>query len=314
MQKRLKKIFQTIILSGIFSFAIFFTVHAAEEKNPGFFPLNNVKEYGDLPDPVGTSGTLGAENLVDKIAKNLKYIIGVVAIALVTFAGFRMVAEGNNEQTLTDQRTGLLYGILGLALIGIALPLADILNFQNGSPFSSSYEISERVNIFKNETAIIITFIKYILGAIAVLFIVISGSQLIVAIQDEGAIDNTKKKLLASVIGLVIVMMSGNLIDNILYKVDLDEAAKQSGYNPGIDPNSAIAEIVGLTNLLITFIGPLLVIVFIGSGIFYVISFQDEGRMDSAKKWMKNAFIGLIIVYGAFAIVSTFIAGNIDAT
>lgn len=309
--QKLFKLIPVLVLSLVLS-AVFLNTSYAADQNPGFFPLSNSSEYGDLPDPVGTSGTLGAQNLVDKIMQNVKYIIGVVAIALITFSGFRLVAEGMNEQTLTDQKTALLYGVGGLALLGIALPLSDILSFQDGGPFSDSYEISERVKIFKAQTAIIITFIRYILGAIAVLFIVISGSQLIVAIQDEGALDNTKKRLLASVIGLLIVMMSGNLIDNILYKVDLNDAAQQSGLSPGIDPQGAIAEIIAITNLLVTFIGPLLVIVFIGAGIYYVTSFQDESRMETAKKWMMNAVIGLIIVYGAFAIVSTFIAGNID--
>jgi len=286
-------------------------IHAADD-NSGFFPLPKAENFGDLPDPVGTSGTLGVQNLVDKVFDNVKYIIGTLAIALISFSGFRLVYGAFGEDQTTEQKKNLLYMILGFLLLGMALPLSQIFNFEDGGPFSDSYEIADRVKIFKNETMIVVTFIKYILGSIAVLFTVISGTKLVLAVKNEGALDEVKKQLGGSILGLIIVMFSGTFIDKVFYKVDLEKAAETSGLNPTIDVAAGISEIIGITNLIVTFIGPLLVLIFVGAGVYYAISFQDESHQETAKKWMKNAFIGLLVVYGAFALVSTFIAGNVN--
>lgn len=298
------------VLSGVLLLMFSSSTFAASE-NPGFFPLEKASKYGDLPDTVTNSATGGANTLVSKIAENVKYLIGAIAIALITFSGFK-IAVSYGEDVLAEDKKNLLYGLVGLLLISIGMPLSEIFGFQNGGAFNNTYELTERLGLFNNQTVIIITFIKYILGSIAVLMIVINGAQLITDLKGEGGLDSVKKRLGASVAGLVLVMFSGTLINKVLYKVDLDQAARMTGVDPTIDPDSAIAEIVGITNLAVTFLGPILVLIFIVCGIYYVVSFQDESHQENAKKWMKNIVIGLVIIYGAFAIVSTFIAGNVD--
>ena len=300
-----------ILILGLLLLSLYSIKVSAADNNPGFFPLPNASQFGDLPDAVGTSGTLGAENLVDKISKNAKYIIGVIAIALIVYSGFKLVALGLGGDQLDETKKGLLYMVLGLALLGLAMPISEIVNFKNGGPFSSSYEISQRVTLFKNTTNIVITFIKYILGSIATLFTAIAGGQLVTALKNDSALDEAKKKLYASILGLLTVLFSGTFIDKIIYKVDINQIAKTSGLNPTIDANAALSEIIGATNFVVSFIGPLLILVFIAAGIYYVISFQDESRSETAKKWMTNAFIGLVVVYGAFAIVGTFVSGKV---
>jgi cytochrome bd-type quinol oxidase subunit 2 len=307
----MKKILQILMSFLLFLNVLLIANICFAADGGGLFPLPSAHKFGDLPDTVSDSGTRGAQVIIDKISTNAKYLIGAIAIGIIVFAGFRLVAQGTDENVLTEQKKNLLIMLVGLAILGLALPLSTIVSFQDGGPFSNTYEITERVNIFKSETMIVIKFIKYVLGSVAVLFIVLSGAELITSMKDEGAIDKVKKKLGVSILGLILVMFSGTLIDKILYKVDFEKAETESGVNPMIDANSAMAEIIAITNFIITFIGPLLIIVFVASGIMYVLSFQDEGRMDTAKKWMKNSVIGLLVVYGAFAIVSTFISGNV---
>jgi hypothetical protein len=49
--------------------------------------------------------------------------------------------------------------------------------------------------------------------------------------------------------------------------------------------------------------------VLVGGGIMYMTSAGSEERSEKAKRLIIAALIGLIIIYGAFAIVNTFIVG-----
>ena len=88
--------------------------------------------------------------------------------------------------------------------------------------------------------------------------------------------------------------------------------AARTGIKPQIDYVQGIAELVAITNIVVTFVGPIMIIMLVAGGIMYIVSGGDDGQMDKAKKLILNAIIGIIVIYGAFAVVSTFISGQIS--
>ncbi|EKD48112.1 MAG: hypothetical protein ACD_65C00121G0003 [uncultured bacterium] len=62
---------------------------------------------------------------------------------------------------------------------------------------------------------------------------------------------------------------------------------------------------------MVTFLGPVMILGIVAGGLMYALSGTDEEKATKAKKILINSIIGAVIVYGAFALVSSFITGII---
>ena len=69
----------------------------------------------------------GGESITDKINKFLKRliniisaIIGVVAVIMIIFGGFRYVTSGGNDSSVTSAKNTILYAIIGLIIVALA--------------------------------------------------------------------------------------------------------------------------------------------------------------------------------------------------
>lgn len=277
----------------------------------GAIPLPSSESMGDLADPKG-EGAQQAYNLVWELAKNYRYIIGSVAILFIVIAGIKMALMGSNEEESTKQKKNLYWGLVGLVLIMIAGPIAEILDMQNGGPLSSEYEIGYRAQLFDKEVHIIITFIKYIVGSVAVMFIIRSGAKLVLAGDSDEVLNTEKKNLMMGIFSLFIIMLANTVVKEVLFKVDYTNS-EYSAYGQqavvSFDAARGVAEIVGITNFIVTWAAPFAVLALIIGAIMYLTAFGEQDRMDKAKKIVINSVIALIIIYGAFAIVSTVISG-----
>ncbi len=83
------------------------------------------------------------------------------------------------------------------------------------------------------------------------------------------------------------------------------------GQNQGAGGSSA--DIAGIIQKIITFllgfVGGLSVLMIIVAGIMYITSGGDEGRVDTAKKWLTYAIVGLVVALLGWVIVKTVITG-----
>jgi len=122
-----------------------------------------------------------------------------------------------------------------------------------------------------------------------------------------------KKTLGLSALGLVLIVFADTIIRKIFYKIDTTAYPGIEGVKPAIDPYRGVQEIVGITNFVVTFISPIAVLIFIIGGIMYLTAGDEEEKTTKAKRMMIAAVIGIVIIYGAFALVSTFVSGQIDA-
>lgn len=77
---------------------------------------------------------------------------------------------------------------------------------------------------------------------------------------------------------------------------------------PTMGENTLLREVLNLTYFAA---GAIAVIVIIASGIFYVISSGDPGRVTKAKNLLLYSVVGLILVMSAFAITN-FVIGRFN--
>lgn len=261
----------------------------------------NVTAIDKLKDLLGLTGTGGG------VFGIVRVIVGAVAVLMIILSAVQILTAGGNEETIKKQTHQLMYGILGLLLISLSTEAMKIFSVEKGSPLGSPQEIISRVIEFNKTTQIVITFFKYLIGGIAVIVAVSSGLHLI-TLEDESKLEEDKKKLLYSVVGFTLIVLSNTLVKNIFYKIDTTAYTGVSGVQPAIDPTAGVKQIVGITNYIVNFVGPLAVLALIVGAIMYMTAGGEEERMNKAKRVIIAAAIGIIVVYGAFAIVSTVIA------
>lgn len=277
----------------------------------GFIPIPDADKFGDVPDPDG-EGVQKAYNTVWEIARNFRLVIGAVSILFIVISGIKLVMMGSNEEVANKQKENLLWGMIGLVLIMIAGPMSEIFDLQEGGFLTDEYEIGYRARLFDNQVLIITTFIKYIVGSVAVLFMVRSGAKLVIAGESEEVLNVEKKNIMTGALALFLIMISNVIVKEVLFKVDpADSEYSVSGQQAVVtfDTARGVQEIVGITNFIVTWAAPVAVLALIVGAIMYLTAFGEEEKIGKAKKIIFNSVLALLIIYGAFAIVSTFISG-----
>lgn len=311
----------TFLLSFIALIPAVFAECALSEG--GFIPIPSVDCFADIPSPPNpdASGTEILKLLVGGLYKNAKYIISALAIAFIVFAGFRMVTARGEETPIGEQKTHLLWTLIGIMLLAISWEIMDIFKFANedGTTFKNflndSNEIIVRVRLFDEQAKNLLIFGRYIIGSLTVLYIVRSGTRMVVSGGDEQVQTQEKKNFIGYILALIIVMVADFLINKVLYIVNKTSMALSSqGVEPAINTQKGVELLAQLTRFVASFAGPLAILMLVISAIYYVTAFGEEENVNKAKTLLKGSIFGIIAIYGAYAIVATFIAGNIEAS
>lgn len=272
-----------------------------------FLPLPSTDNL-DVPAPEGDSAFEKLENLLGPVARNLRIIIGAVALLMIVISGFSMVVGGENEETAKTQKKSLTYGLIGLIMISIAGPIAEVFDYREGNFVSDPDKLVERIQLFNDTTSIVITFIKYLLGGLAALMFIRSGAMMVIAGDNEEDVSKEKKSLGVAAAGLLMVMASDLVVRRVLYVAEFNEDADKTIV--AIDQNEGVQQMIAVTNIMVSFVGPIMMLGIVAGGVLYITAGGDEERTGLAKKIVFNSIVGVIIIYGAFALVSTIIAGT----
>lgn len=267
---------------------------------------------GAFPCPEGRTGIEVAKSLSGKIIDNVRFIIGAIAVIMIVISGIKLITAGGNEEEFNKQRTTLVYAIIGLFLVGLAGEISGIFEVDRGGFLRDPNIAVQKSRLFTHTVEIIITFIKYIIGSVAVIFVVRSGLRLIVFGGNEEEIAKDKKNILYGMLGLVIIFLSNPIIHKVFFKIDTSKYPGLSPVRPAIDPQALTKEIAGITNLVAALAGPFALLSLVSGGLMYTLAAGDEEKTGKAKKIITWSLIGIVIIYGAFAIVSTFVARKFE--
>lgn len=262
---------------------------------------------GGFPCPEGT-GIEAAKSLTGKIIDNVRYIVGAVAVLVIVIAGIKLIVSGGNEEVYTKQSEALIFGILGLFFVGLAGEIAQIFEVDRGGFLKDPNVMMQKSRLFTRAVTIVITFIKYIIGSMAVFGIVKAALDMILQGGNEEEVNKNKKSILYGVLGLVIILISNPVINKVFFKIDTGRYPGVEPVRPAVDTQALVAEIAGVTNIVAAIAGPFALLSLIAGGVMYTFSGGEEEKTGKAKKIIMWSLIGLVIIYGAFAIVSTFIA------
>lgn len=264
----------------------------------------------NLPTPKGDSTLEQVKTIVASLARNVKYLVGALAIAAIMYSGFRMVIGHGDENAYTEQGKSLTWIVVGLVIVGAAGFIGEFLDISDGGILKSNQIILTKAKYFDSRIQIIMTFIKYLLGSLAVGMIIISGFKLITK-ADEETLGEEKKKIAAYSFAFIILLIANTLVNKVFFVVD-KSAVPSGSVTPIINFTKGMAEIKGITNFLLMFIAPISILVMMVGAVMYVISGADEELRNKAKAILKNSAIAMAIIFAVYAIVATFIQGQVS--
>ena len=248
-------------------------------------------------------------SVVLSIAKVMRNLIGGIAILWIVVSGIQMIFAQGDETKLTEQKNSITYALIGLVII---LLIERAIALLYGVP-GSEVGLSTTNEGLSTEVLGLVSFIKAIIGAAAVLMIIISGYEIISAEGEEEKITTQKKGILWIIVGIVVILINQFIVQNLY----IEPVSKQVGDNTvAIDQTNALTQ-TNVTNIinvfgtvlqyLLGFVGIVAFAALIYGGASMVANYGNDEMVQNAKKIITNAIVGIIIVLSAFAIVSTVI-------
>lgn len=263
--------------------------------------------------PRDQSGQEVLISIVFSAAGYAKTLLAVIGIGIISYLGYELVSGGENEDTVTNAKKGLTMAIVAFVLISMSEDIARIFDMSEGTLLQNPQEILQRVHLFDNQVELGITFIKYVIGTAAVLGLVRAGAVFVTGGANEEKQTEARNMIVFSLAAFAIIFAGQIFIDKVFYKVNSEVYSGITGVHPQLDAKEGVEQIVGITNLIVSLLGPIGVLALIYGAVLYATSGGEQEQMDKAKRILVACAIGFILVYGAFALVSTIIAGRLDA-
>jgi hypothetical protein len=74
------------------------------------------------------------------------------------------------------------------------------------------------------------------------------------------------------------------------------------GDNIGLGTNNPVQIVTALINIVLTFLGLLAIIIVLIAGFRWMTAGGDTAKVESAKKWLVNGLVGMVLIFAAWGI------------
>lgn len=245
------------------------------------------------------SGASGITSAILYIVDFVKYAMGTVAVVTIIISGVKLVTAGGKgmEEESSKAKDHIKFALIGLIVIIVSDQFVKTVFFgEQGEIFGSKSTLQEAAKAGSAQIKGIYSVMAYFSGALAVLYIVISGFKYITSAGNEENMEKAKKQITYAVIGLVLIGIAEFAVKDVLFP---EQGSKLT------DVEKAKKLIINLTNFISGFLTTVAAVMYIYAGYIYVTAAGNEEATGKAKKIMLGATIGLLLAMAAFAIVST---------
>ncbi|MBT6293418.1 hypothetical protein HOJ01_01260 [bacterium] len=305
--KFLKKL---VILVGILLMGL--NLAFAEEVNEipvrSFLPINNEafeEDFVNISDTEKKDFFGKSSILIKDVTFIIQLLIGALASVLTISSVLSMLTTGmDSEEGMTKLKDTIIYIVMGIGLVFLAGEIGSLLSLQKGGILGAKTDVLQRVQIFDKNVDVLIALIRYTLAGLAVLFITISGVKMVAGAGSEEDAAKEKSYITYAAMGLILFLIFDNILGNIIYSIGSPFT------DPTISPSGAKMELIGFTNLVVSFVGPVAILSTVIGGIMYASSGFDEEQAAKAKRMIGVSLAGIILIYAAYSIIATVVAGQ----
>ena len=210
-----------------------------------------------------------------------KNFLAPLTLFAVTTSMLLMVIVPANAQDLSDTIRG----------IGNTskLPSYETTGHSNASIESGASGITSAI-------LYVVDFVKYAMGTVAVVTIIISGVKLVTAggkgMEEESS--KAKDHIKFALIGLIVIIVSDQFVKTVFFGEQGEIFGSKSTLQEAATAGSK--QIKGIYSVMAYFSGALAVLYIVIAGFRYITSAGNEENMEKAKKQITYAVIGLILI------------------
>ncbi len=227
-----------------------------------------------------------------------RYFMSGIALVMIIVSAIRLIST-SDESKAEENKDTLIYGTIGLLVIQLADVVVKKMFFgENGDAFENVATAQMYAQESVSQIRGVVGFVEAFIGAIAVFVIVIRGVTLIGSAGDEEAIGKAKTHILYAVAGLIIIGLV-ELVVRVIIFPDNGSALP--------DVNAGRKLLIQLTNYVSGFVALFSFVTLFYGGYRYVVSAGNEEATEKVKKIVIGALVALLLAFGSFAIVSTFV-------
>jgi len=279
-----------------------------------FFTLSTTQAQGVLGDdwakylqdvagfsPSDKTGEDLAIDFVLNLIHIVRNVVGAVALVVGVIYGLKLVMARGQEETISKQRSNFLWLAIGFVILIISENVAGIFN-----PEKATSAALIDFGAARDQLRDIVDYIKWLLGSVIVLYMVITAFRMITSGDDEEEIGKQKKTLTWSLLGMLVILLASNIVNAIYVLNAPDEAV-------AADPTQVISQFTSIIRLILVFVGPMAIIFTIYAGFLYLTSLENEERATTAKNMIIAGIVAIVIIYGAFALVNTFTSATLSS-
>jgi len=243
------------------------------------------------------------QSVILSIAKVMRNIIGGIAIFWVVMSGIMMIFNQGDENKITEEKNSIMYGIMGLMIV---LLLERFIYLIYGVP-GAERGIETTGPGISTEVLGIISFIRAIIGAAAIMMIIISGYRIISAEGAEDKITTEKKGIMWVIIGIIVILINQFIVENLYIQPALKQIAGQGQPITQTTITNIINVFGNIIKFLLGFVGIVAFAALIYGGGSLIANYANEEMAGKAKKIIENALIGIVVIISAYTLVSTLI-------
>ncbi|MDP2691692.1 MAG: hypothetical protein Q8O95_04800 [bacterium] len=246
---------------------------------------------------VGT-GVQGFQDLLKRVGGLLTLVLGSIAVLMLFIAGYQLVtAQSSASEEMTKQKMNVVYIMLGLVVFSLSASFVYNLLYQGEGVYLLNEQ--DALGVANQAVIQIKTIVRLFLsfsGSAAILVLVIASMRLIANAGDEDQINKQKKIVGYAAMGIIIIGLAETLVDGIIFG--------QGGY-AGVNVPAFEQQLQGLSNYILGFLGVVIFVTFVISGVVMVGNFGNEDMVSKVKSTLKNVVIGVFVAYSAYTIVAT---------
>jgi len=166
-----------------------------------------------------------------------------------------------------------------------------------GTSVTKTFENPLKVKNVSELLTSLLEGLRGIIVVIAVVFMVIGGIMYMVSGGNENMVKRAKQTWTGAVVGLAIALAAPAFLNEILNILQAKDIA-------GTGSAITIKQIaVNVLNFLLSIFGVIAIISLIIGGGMYLTAYGDEKRLDSGKKIVTYAIIGIVIALSALAVI-----------
>ncbi len=230
----------------------------------------------------------------------LRNLMGSVAVVFIVVSGILLIFAQGDETKITEQKRSITYAIIGLVAILLIERLITAIYGVPGEQRALTPSTAAQVSL---EVYGLISYIKAILGSVAIFMIVISGFRTVASQGEEEQIKTQRGAILWTIVGLALVLLNKVVVENIFIK----PAQSASGQITKSNVQNILDLFGKVAQFLMGFVGLVAFAALVYGAATLVANYSNDEAVDKAKKIIKNSLIGIIIILSAYAIVNTMI-------